>query len=127
MPLLTATGGVADHVCANCGNERHLVSSDWYFSEEAGADDSVFTTPPCSCGSTESFSWHNWTYMNEGGDPDHARFGAQQMVLIERVAQALGRKKRTLPDKTTKPYPQAPTAPTQNEVRAYVARLRGQG
>lgn len=138
MPLLGATGAVADHVCANCGTERHLTSADWVVAD---SDDSVFSTPPCSCGSTESFSWHDWVYMtapkrpahldpdasfDESPHPDHAHEGARQMVLIGRIATTLGRKRRVIPEKPTgRRYAEAPTAPTQASVRAYVARLRG--
>lgn len=138
MPLLTATGGVADHVCANCGNERHLTSGDWIVAE---GDDSVFSTPPCTCGATESFSWHNWVYVthpkrprdlppeerfDHSPKPDHTHHGAEQMVLIERVATALGRKQAKHADKTKQRYKQAPSAPTQAKVREMVKKMRGE-
>jgi hypothetical protein len=137
MPLLTATGAVADHICANCGVESHITTAEWVTAE---GDESVISTPPCACGSTESFSWHNWVYLSRprrpqdldpdepfdtSPRPDHTHVGAQQMVLIERVAQALGRKKRMIPERGNRRYQGSPTAPTQASVRAMTARLRG--
>jgi hypothetical protein len=138
MPILTATGAVVDHVCANCGNERHLTPAQWVVPAEAN---DVFSTPPCTCGATESFSWHDWVYLtppqrpadlapeepfDHSPKPDHTHDGARQMVLIERVATALGRSKRSHPEAAGRKYAQAPAAPTQASVRAYVARLRGE-
>jgi hypothetical protein len=123
MPLLSATGGVADHICAACGAETHYTSADWIYDD---ADPGAFSTPPCSCGAVESFSWHDWTYIDHKGEPDHAHVGARQQVLIERIGQALGRTKAKHADRIKKPYKEPPRAPTQNEVRDHVKRMRGQ-
>jgi hypothetical protein len=122
MPLLSATGGVADHICANCGAETHLLTADWIVAD---LDDSVISTPPCVCGSTESFSWHDWTYVDKDGNPDPSHAGAEQMVLIARVASATGRTRRSIGE-PGRAYAQAPKAPTQTSVRDMVAKMRGQ-
>lgn len=140
MPILTATGAVADHICANCGAETHITPNLWVISDDA--DESIFSTPPCAgCGSTESFSWHDWVYQtpsarprglqpeepfDTSAQPDHTHHGAEQMVLIERIAQAKGRKQKKHPDKSTEPYKEPPKAPKHENVRALVARMRGQ-
>lgn len=121
MPLLTAVGAVADHVCANCGVERHLTIADWRLSD---SDDSVISTSPCTCGSTESFSYHEWVYVDRDGNPDHTQVGATQMVLIERVATVLGRPQAKHAGQSSKRYAQTPTEPSPSSVRAYVARLK---
>lgn len=124
MPLLSATAAEADHICVVCGTERHLTMTDW-FTEDTDA--SVFTTPPCGvCTSTESFSWHDWVYMDNDGRPDHTRIGARQMVLIGRVASALGRQKRTIPEQAGRRYDQEPTAPVLSEARD-LWRVVGEG
>lgn len=128
MPILTATGAVADLVCAVCPTEWHMTSGDWLLPEDAS---SVGGTCP-GCGSVEIFFWHDWIYIGPGvpnvtpGEPDPTHMGAKQMVLIERIATALGRTRRVIPDKPAGSYTPTPTAPTQASVRAYVAQMRGQ-
>ena len=140
MPLLGASGGVADHLCLFCQKETHLTTVDWITYDDAPH---TFSTPPCpNCGATESFEWHDWTYLqgkerprnldpdvpfDDSPKPDHTHPGAKQMVLIARVAQAKGRKKRVLKDKDPRKYAQPPTAPRQDEVRGYVKQLRREG
>lgn len=137
MPLLGATGAVADHICAVCGLERHFTSSDWLTTD---APD-MMGTPPCpTCTSQEWFTWHDWTYVSSprrpkdlapeekfdtSPRPDADHFGARQMVLIARVAQAKGRSQRKIRDQPPgRSYDKTPRAPTANEVRAEVAKMR---
>jgi hypothetical protein len=139
MPILTSTGAVADLVCAVCGTEQHVTSNGWQVSGDPTADESVFTSPACpGCGSTESFAWHDWVYLSlleesddpavpHRGGPDHTHFGARQMVLIERVARALGRRQRVFGiENGGRSYEQPPRAPTQNEVQEYARTIRGE-
>jgi hypothetical protein len=129
MPILTATGAVADLVCAVCATEWHMTMGDWLIPDSS--DDSIIGAECPGCGSQEWFTWHDWVYLGPPipnvtpGDPDPSHMGAKQMVLIERIAQVLGRSKRSIPDRPASSYPQAPTAPTQAAVRAYVAQIRG--
>jgi hypothetical protein len=116
MPLLTASGGVADYICPNCGAERHLTTADWVLPADS-FDESVFSSPMCPCGTNEVFSWHDAIY------PSHLSGGARHMVLIERVATALGRKKRQMRQVPGRKYEQEPKAPLQRHVREHTARL----
>lgn len=124
MPILTASGGVADLVCAVCGVEQHVITTEWFVPD--GGDTSIIGAPPCpGCGSQEFFTWTDWVYVGDDGQPDPDHDGARQMVLIQRVATALSRSQATR-NEAGRTYPTAPTAPTQAAVRAYAARLRGE-
>jgi hypothetical protein len=135
MPLLSATETSAVWCCLGCGYEGQLHPGDWKVDDDL--DSSSLTTPPCpDCGAVESFSWHDWVYVTERPpDPDDPRGpgtvepdpehpGAKQMVLIERVARARGRRRRTMPEQRATAYPSAPRVPSVDEVRAYARRIR---
>lgn len=112
MPLLP-DGTV---VCLQCHRSFKVKDKDWLLPED---DPSAFTTPPCpGCGAQESYFWHDEIYTRqvseerelppeiEGGpprahtvqweEPDPEHFHARHMRSIERVAEKLGRKQRSL-------------------------------
>lgn len=129
MPLLDTDGSTATVVCASCENEWSVSPADWTPAE----DGSTFGASPCpSCGAQEWFAWSDWVYVSSVGgrrapraEPDPNHFGAQQMVLIERVARATGRQQVRTDKPAGRAYPRAPRAPRADEVRAYTRALKG--
>lgn len=151
MPLLAVTGNgnVAEHICANCGNERSIPKGQW--RPDA---DGHFTSPPCTCGAQETFLWHDWVMessrvkqvpvLDEDGKPrkvfdptkgkevevtetetetfmDPEHFGAEQQVLIGELAQALGLQ-RAKRGNGKRAYPHPPKRPSKDRVKERLNR-----
>jgi hypothetical protein len=133
MPLIAVDPqtGFATHICQGCGAERQLKPKDFIIPSPADssgpADESVFGSPPCPCGTTETFNYTSWVqsrfvprrtlvdvaYTDEHGkrqvrqawknlkpelEADPTLWDAEHMVLIEAVAKKLNRKRRDRSD-----------------------------
>lgn len=148
MPLLGARiSGEADHICIICGAERVIKANDWI---EVEGDGSVLVAPPCPCGAQETLYWHDDVYHaretiyekigtaphpdfpdDRKKDhpvyktivrvyPDHDQPMAKHMKLLEKVAQAKGKKQAKTGTKAK--YDQEPVTPQKDTIRAHVAR-----
>jgi hypothetical protein len=147
----SAQGNAATIMCLGCGVERRITKAQWITDE---GDLSVFTSPPCVCGTQTTFCWHDEIYvsrrevrevigMTKDIDdptkdveqvavqvetfPDHEHHNARQMAGIATIAQALGRKQRKLPERRpTGKYAQEPKPPDSDSVKVYLAALAPQ-
>lgn len=137
MPLLPD----GSHICLVCENVRQLGTTDWILPE---SDTTVFVSPPCpGCGAQENFCYHDGVFLKEvrelrsvgkidpdgpeqfvemaWPEPDEEGYDARLMVSIEKVAKALGRKRKPLnPHPKEIKYANPPKAHTAAEMKAAV-------